>query len=233
MSYRRLAPGHIQETAVKLSRRISERFPESGLSKVSQEVVAVADKAAAISLWISRPILWFRAGVGLFILILLAVILMALFNLRVHLRFQTISELLQGIEAAINDIVFIGLAILFLVTWENRMKRSRALKALHELRSLAHIIDMHQLTKDPERILNKDTSSTQSSPVREMTSFELTRYLDYCSESLAILSKIAAVYVENFEDPVTLAAVNELENLTSGLSRKIWQKIMILDRAMM
>ena len=30
--------------------------------------------------------------------------------------------------------------------------------------------------------------------------------------------------------PVTLAAVNEIENLTNGLSRKIWQKIMIFDR---
>jgi hypothetical protein len=38
------------------------------------------------------------------------------------------------------------------------------------------------------------------------------------------------VYVQNFDDSVTLAAVNEIENLTAGLSRKIWQKIMILDR---
>lgn len=29
---------------------------------------------------------------------------------------------------------------------------------------------------------------------------------------------------------MSLAAVNELEDLTAGLSRKIWQKIMILDR---
>jgi hypothetical protein len=27
-----------------------------------------------------------------------------------------------------------------------------------------------------------------------------------------------------------LAAVNEIEHLTNGLSRKIWQKIMIFDR---
>ena len=27
-----------------------------------------------------------------------------------------------------------------------------------------------------------------------------------------------------------LSAVNELENLTTGLSRKIWQKIMIVDK---
>jgi hypothetical protein len=36
--------------------------------------------------------------------------------------------------------------------------------------------------------------------------------------------------VQRFDDPVTLSAVNDVENLTAGLSRKIWQKIMILDR---
>jgi len=63
-----------------------------------------------------------------------------------------------------------------------------------------------------------------------MTPFELTRYLDYCSEMLAVISKIAALYVQDFNDPVTLAAVDEVQDLTGGLSQKIWQKIMILDR---
>jgi len=57
----------------------------------------------------------------------------------------------------------------------------------------------------------------------------LTRYLDYCSEMLALVSKIAALFAQNIEDPVVLAAVNDLESLTQGLSGKIWQKIMILD----
>jgi hypothetical protein len=35
--------------------------------------------------------------------------------------------------------------------------------------------------------------------------------------------------VQKFDDPVALAAVNEVEDLTTGLSRKIWQKIMILN----
>ena len=47
---------------------------------------------------------------------------------------------------------------------------------------------------------------------------------------LAIISKIAAIYVQKYDDNVTLAAVNEIEILTSGLSRKLWQKIGILDR---
>ena len=47
---------------------------------------------------------------------------------------------------------------------------------------------------------------------------------------LSILGKVAAPYVQNFDDEVALAAVNEIEALMTGLSRKIWQKIMILQR---
>jgi len=46
---------------------------------------------------------------------------------------------------------------------------------------------------------------------------------------LSIIGKIAALYVQQFNDPPALAAVNEVESLTTGLSRKIWQKIMILN----
>ena len=62
-----------------------------------------------------------------------------------------------------------------------------------------------------------------------MGSFELGRYLDYCSELLSLSAKGAAVIAQRFDDPPVLAAVNEIEALTSGLSRKIWQKLMILD----
>lgn len=56
----------------------------------------------------------------------------------------------------------------------------------------------------------------------------MTRYLDYSSEMLSLAGKVAALYAQGFSDPVALSAVNEVENLTTGLSRKIWQKIMIL-----
>ena len=88
---------------------------------------------------------------------------------------------------------------------------------------------MHQLTKDPHRIVNKKIfDSTTLSPKLEMTSFQLRRYLDYCSEMLSLTGKIAAVYVQEFDDGVALASVSELETLTTGLSSKIWQKIAIV-----
>jgi len=62
-----------------------------------------------------------------------------------------------------------------------------------------------------------------------MTRFELSRYLDYCTDLLSLTSKVAALYVQDLQDPVVLNAVNDVENLTTGLARKIWQKIMILD----
>ncbi len=87
---------------------------------------------------------------------------------------------------------------------------------------------MHQLSKDPEAILSP-TMATASSPHRNMTRFELARYLDYCSEMLSLSSKLAALHIQYVRDPVVIAAVNDVETLTSGLAQKIWQKIIILD----
>lgn len=140
-----------------------------------------------------------------------------------------LAELIQLVEAGINDIVLIGAAIFFLLTLETRYKRGRALDAIHDLRSIAHIIDMHQLTKDPERLTNKNYSTTSNSPRNTMTKFELRRYFDYCSELLSLTGKIAAVYVQDFSDSVSLASVNEVETLCTGLSRKIWQKVSMLQ----
>ena len=84
--------------------------------------------------------------------------------------------------------------------------------------------------QDPAYLLSQ-LKDTKSSPERNLTRHQLTRYLDYCSEILALNAKIAALFAQNMEDPVILSAVNELELLSQGLSAKIWQKIMILDLA--
>jgi len=227
--YRNLDSGRIVETNRTIQQRIAERFPDSGLSRVAAELLAVSEQAAAISQWLAKPHRSLRLLAGIGIAAMVTVVIAGLSTVRINLAFSSIAELLQGSEAAINEVVFLGIASYFLFTLEARRKRRRALKAIHVLRSIAHIIDMHQLTKDPENVLARGPD-TASSPKRTLTAFELTRYLDYCSELLAIISKVAALYVQQFDDPVTLSAVNDVEELTNGLSRKIWQKIMILDR---
>jgi hypothetical protein len=72
---------------------------------------------------------------------------------------------------------------------------------------------------------------TASSPPRTLTRFELVRYLDYCSEMLSLIGKVAALYVQDLPDSQAVSAVDDIEDLTTGLSRKIWQKIMILENA--
>jgi hypothetical protein len=89
---------------------------------------------------------------------------------------------------------------------------------------------MHQLTKDPDSVV-QPTPPTDASPERTLTRAQLGRYLDYCSELLALVSKLAAVLAQHQQDSVVLGAVNEIEVLTSSLSRKIWQKITILEIA--
>ncbi len=161
-------------------------------------------------------------------LVILAIAVVVPVTVTVRQDFSGISDLLQGLEAAINNLVFVAIAVWFLVTFEARPKRKAALAALHELRSIAHIIDMHQLTKDPEHVLTPRVD-TASSPQRAMSRFELSRYLDYCSEMLSITSKLAALYAQYLNDSMVLDAVNDVETLSDGLSARIWQKIMILD----
>ncbi len=223
----RLDSTEIIKTVETLANRIGERFPKSGLREVCQRLVVIAQHASERSARIGEPIIWLRTVTVVLSLLILVSFIGTIVVLAPQARQIGFIDFVQSLEAGINDLVLIGAAVFFLVTLEGRMKRRRALKAIHELRALAHIIDMHQLTKDPERILFGDRR-TAASPKHDLSPFELDRYLDYCSEMLALIGKIAALYVQNFEDSQAVEAVNDIEQLTSGLSRKIWQKIVIL-----
>jgi hypothetical protein len=188
----------------------------------------VARESQERAAWIARPQRALRAAVGALILLIFAGLGFILSYLRLPSGGFDVVGFIQVSEAGVNLLIVVGASVLFLVTVEARVKRTRAIKAMHELRALAHVIDMHQLTKDPERAAGVGTE-TPSSPKQSLTPFQLTRYLDYCSEMLSVAGKIAALYVQKFDDPVVLDAAEDVEALTTGLSRKIWQKIMILN----
>ena len=227
--YRSLNPDKTIETIELLNRRVHERFPLAGLGGVCAELLTIATASKQRAEWMSRPIHLLRISIAAILSIGLFAMFYSINLMDISVKTMDIGEFVQMTEAAINDLVLIGAAIFFLVTIETRIKRARALDALHELRTIAHVIDMHQLTKDPSK-LTRRVIVTPSSPKEAMSSYELIRYLDYCSEMLSLTGKIAALYAQNFRDAVVLSAVNELENLTTGLSRKIWQKIMIVDK---
>jgi hypothetical protein len=222
----------ILETIRKLERRIAERFPGSGLSRVSGRLGQLAADADAEIERLRQPLWLPRVGTVLGIAGILAVAVEVLvLGLPASLDLGNLSEFLQASEAAINLLVLLAIGVYSTVTLETRFKRRAALRALYRLRSIIHIVDMHQLTKDPEYVLSPAAAATASSPERTLTRFELVRYLDYCSEMSALASKVATLYAQHLNDAVVLDAVNDIESLAATLSSKVWQKIMILDAA--
>ena len=215
----------VSATIEQLIQRISERFPESGLLKVAGELHTVSLECADRSRFIGQPLIMLRLGIGLLILMGVVLLLFSLSQMTIKESYL-LGELVQVTDAALNVAVLSGAGIFFLITVENRIKRSRALESLNQLRSIAHVIDMHQLTKDPVSTMSPDP--TPASPTRSMTAFELNRYLDYCSELLSLTGKIAAIFGQSLNERDVIGAANAVEDLTTNLSRKIWQKISAL-----
>jgi hypothetical protein len=233
MSYRTLNASEIIKTISALEHRINERFPGSGLTKVCHELRTVGEASHRNAQAIAVPNLWLRGLVYLAIAGGIGGLLVIAFSVAQSINVQVGTEVFgffQGVDALMHITVVVGAALFFAISLDDRIKRRRALIDLHAFRSIAHVIDMHQLTKDPSVVLSHGQyHATATSPKRIMNRFELTRYLDYCSEMLALTGKLATLYAQSMPDPVVIDAVNDIEILTANLSNKIWQKITILE----
>jgi hypothetical protein len=216
-------------TIENLNFRIEERFPGSGLLGVGRKLYEIGKETDSIISWIEKPNWWYRLGTGAFIVFLSIGLFYALFSMEIDLTKPSFESFVTIAESVMNELVLLGAAVVFLVSIEMRSKRKKVVSSINKLRSIAHVIDAHQLTKDPDSIL-KGVKRTKHSPKRTLTTYELGRYLDYCSELLSLTGKVGFLYVQKFDDSVSVKAVNDLENLTTGLSRKIWQKIMVINQ---
>jgi hypothetical protein len=219
------------ETIATLQRRIVERFPGTGLGAVCGELLTVARASSGRAQQIARRHVLLR--LGLLVLSVGGVALLAWILGQLDFSrtaADSVYTVFQGIEAVANLAVLTGGTLLFMLTLEQRLKRRRALAALHELRAIVHVIDMHQLTKDPTTAVIVG-GKTASSPARTLSPYDLSRYLDYCSEMMSLTSKVAVLFAQSLPDPVVTEAVSDIERIASGMSQKIWQKIMMLDSA--
>lgn len=227
-TYSELDATAVLQTLRTLGRRIEERFPNAGLRGVCKSLEEICVASTAQLAYIRRPIWPLRIASGLLLLIVAGLIAITVVNVRVSDEALLLANFVDIVQNIIQDLVYLAIGVFFLVRLETLIKRRRVSRVIHQLRSIAHVIDMHQLTKDPDRVLRANADTTASSPTITLTPFRLRRYLDYCSEMLSLTGKIAALYLRDFDDPATVAAVTEIEELTTGLSRKIWQKITAL-----
>ena len=229
-AYRALDADKVVETIALLRHRIVERFPGAGLGEVCAELLMLAGENSARAEKIAGRNIPLR---GAIVVLLAAGVtalawILSLFNLFPKSA-DNVYSVLQGVEAAANLIVLMGAGVFFLVRIEERLKRRAALRALHELRSIVHVIDMHQLTKDPSATVSV-AGNTPSSPARTLSRYEVMRYLDYCSEMLSLTAKVAVMFAQGFPDPAVTETVSDIERIAAGLSQKIWQKIIVLEQ---
>ncbi|MCD4780320.1 MAG: hypothetical protein K8S27_07220 [Candidatus Omnitrophica bacterium] len=222
-----LKTSEVQKTIWQLHLRISDRFPNSSLVQAAKQLHGIAKETDKIISWISSPNYLLRIGIYSLIIIVALVLGLSVSQMNFAVRNITFIDFIQVSESALNEMVFIVAGMIFLVTLENRRKRKRVISSINNLRSIAHYVDALQLTKDPDACI-QISKPTRNSPHRDLNAYDLGRYLDYCSELLSLISKLGFLYVQSFEDPIANEASNDLESLTTGLSGKIWQKIMIL-----
>ncbi len=221
----------VLETVRRLEGRIAARFPERGLRRVAGElaelVADVAEDSADIRGRLRTSRLISRALLSLLVAATAVLLILATRDAVVDSGTDSSLDWVPLIESAVNDLIFVALAVYFLFNVPDRLERGHLLDLLHRLRSLAHVIDMHQLTKDPER-LKQTFRETAASPDVRLDRAEMENYLDYCSELLSLTGKAAALCAEKSRDSVVLNTVSTLETLTNDMSRKIWQKIQLL-----
>ncbi|UQN31139.1 hypothetical protein [Brachybacterium kimchii] len=228
--FQRLDGAAVRRSAQSLQQRISSRFPDRTLWEVCGEVVGIVDEINAGS-GISRRRVRAARVLSRLVMLLIAIFLggaVALAAVQVATSPGAVGplDLLPLIETIINDLVFGGIAVFFLFSLPERMERARVLRILHRLRSLAHVIDMHQLTKVPERL----ERATREEGGMDLDRADLTRYLDFSTEMLSLVGKSAALFAEDTTDGDVLDAVQGIETLTSDMARKVWQKIGIIQQ---
>lgn len=226
--YKRLHIEKLIDTLEVLRARVLERFPEASLAKVCDELLIIANNSKDRIAWIARANKPVRISVSVVFILALAGIWISAHNVEIQVKKPSSSDVVQIIDAFLSTLVLLGGSSFFLFSLESRIKRQRALNALHELRAIAHVIDLHQLRKDPYSSLN-ETQSTPSSPARDLNAFQLRRYLDYCAEMLSLVGKLAALYSQKLPDADIVSAANEIEILCSTMSQKVWQKIQALN----
>ena len=126
MSYRTLDADRIEATLETLLRRIDERFPSRGLSNLCKDILDLARQNKERLAKVSHPNIWLRTGAIVAIVTGIAgLIWFALTLPRLDVNSE-ISNVLQGVDAAVNTVALSGAASWFLLNLDTRWRRRAA-----------------------------------------------------------------------------------------------------------
>jgi hypothetical protein len=113
--YRTLDVEAILETLRRLERRISERFPGSGLLSICHELVSLAEDVQQRAKAIAAPNVALRTAVYIIIVAGVVGLLIIAFAVKFQIGNAELLTVLQAVEAAANIVVLLGAALFFLM----------------------------------------------------------------------------------------------------------------------
>ena len=235
----------LREALAALRNRIVAREQQTPEHREFEPLIGLADEckllaagAGGVEIGAKRPVTWLRAfalvatlvagAAGVALAVIVVVFSIHIFSSSGD---QAATEKLPALQAAVGLIIVLMGAVVSLWAFERRTQRKGLLGTLHDIRALAHRIDLLQLSKPTEHYVVQGPS-TDASPSQVMSDFEFSRFLIYCRALLSWLGKIAALHARRIEDPVVLSAVDDVDALTARLQQNIGQRLLLL-RAML
>ena len=214
-------------TIDQLGGRIRARFADRGLPKAAAELRSAATEVTELGVHLRgrlRVLRWTARAASVLVALGMALVLV------VAARDADLSGSVRSVdwvalvESTIQTLVFGGLTLLF-PQCPPRPTGKAPPAATPASPPVPRARHRHAPTdQDPER-LRSDFEPTDATVAVDLTRAEMQHYLGYCSELLALVGKVAALCAEDSQDGLILETVSDIENLTNGMSRKIWQKI--------
>jgi hypothetical protein len=213
----RLDPARIIETAENLARVIGEKLPGSSLADLAVELSQIAHAIVERARRARRPIFVIRVVSVLAVSTSLLVLWYLLNHIHTRWEFGTITEVFEAADAGFNLLILLAGALWFLITFENRIKRKKALEFIEELREFVHVIDVTQLFYTP-LVYNSEAAAGRTS-----ATFDYTYFL-FCTQMLAVISNLAPLYTRGAAGDSILRAASDVEQLANAITVKLLSK---------
>jgi hypothetical protein len=211
----------ILKNIIDLQNQIDAQFPERGLSSTVQDLGNEAKAASDLSNRVggSHTMAWFF-NITIPILVFIITLSVALYYLN-----SEDKEAFNGFDDIDGLINLIFLSVVIGVLFRQTVKlrrRNIAMKQLHLVRTLIHVLDMKQQNK---KIDGK--CLTNQKPLLSIS--ESILYLDDCSQAVVLAGKVAALLIEDYDDSLVIATVSEIDALCNGITNRIWLKIQVFQ----
>jgi hypothetical protein len=213
----RLDPSRIIETAENLARRVGERFPESNLVGLADELVRIARETDERARRALSPIYFVRAACLLAVIVGLVGLLLLIRHISTRWEFGTITEVFESADAGVNILIVLAGALWFLISFESRVKRKKALSFIGELLEFVQWIDVTQLYYTPEFYKSKPA------PGDSTAGFDYT-YLLFCTEMLAVIGNLALLYTRGNMDDSVWRAASDAVMLANAIEDRLLSK---------